>query len=256
MAKTTIEWTDRTWNPIRGCCSRVELIESKLLEPLSWRKPCKIFANSMSDLFHEALSVADIARVFGVMRRAHWHTYQVLTTRAERMEKVMLEVLARVAASGNADPLPNVWLGVSVEDKTTADERIPLLLQTPAVVRFISSEPLLGEIYLNFLQPNREVEVDALRGTHGVPWDSRRGESFPTPHGGKNNRLDWVICGGESGPGARPMRPDWARSLRYHCASAKVPFFFKQMCDLRGHKIPWDAVPEDLRVREFPEVAR
>ena len=132
-------------------------------------------------------------------------------------------------------PLPNVWLGVSVEDQAAADERIPLLLQTPARVRWISAEPLLGPVTLNYLHYNGEVEIDALNGTHGII----------RPHGGENARLDWVVVGGESGQGARPMHPDWARSLRDQRVGAGVAYFFKQW----GEWAPLDMAPDGVTYR-------
>jgi len=292
-AQTGIEWTDSTWNVIRGCTrvsegcvncyaeimaarfsqpgqwghgfaemkggdhrwtGKVELIESQLGLPLRWKKPRKIFVNSTSDLFHEALSFGAIMRVFNVMWRAPHHTFQILTKRPARMREFMLKwadltgedfepklvhgpAETRAAhqsgrgqlfadmleamgkpPSGCAYPTfdwmdgmirwpswpANVWLGTSVEDQERADERIPLLLETPAAVRFLSVEPLLGPVHIN--------RAFMPRVGHRLN---------PSP-------LHWVIVGGESGPGARPMNPDWARHIREQCADADVPFFFKQ----------------------------
>jgi protein gp37 len=229
---------------------KVALIDHMLAIPLRWKEPRRIFVNSMSDLFHEALSDSDIDKVFAVMALCSQHTFQVLTKRPQRMADYISynrhsligagDVCTRIATAVDALsdddhirmlspqnvrrrwPLPNVWLGVSVEDQTRADERIPLLLETPAAVRFLSCEPLLGPVDLRFLQPgDPPVEIDALAGTHGVL----------RPHRGISPRLDWVIAGGESGPRARPMHPAWARSLRDQCAAAEVPFFFKQQGD-------------------------
>jgi protein gp37 len=159
--------------------------------PVRWRKPRRIFVNSMSDLFHEHLPDMTIARIFQVMLRAPRHTYQILTKRPERMQAW---VAAWVKEAGT--PLPaNIWLGVSVEDQATAKQRVPLLLDTPCAVRWVSAEPLLGPVAL------------ALDG------------------------LNWVVVGGESGPGARPMHPDWARRLRDDCVGAGVAFLFKQWGD-------------------------
>ena len=261
-AQSKIEWTNATWNPIRGC-SRVSagcahcyaermatrfskpgepydglitdnrwngnliLAEEHLEDPLRWKKPRRVFVNSMSDLFHEHISDQMIDRVFAVMARASHHTFQVLTKRPSRM----LEYLTRHDRIENAESkswrpkkrttrprirrqLPNVWLGVSVEDQQTADERIPLLTRTPAIVRFVSYEPALGPMDLfrcgglNTIIRAMKYENDT--GHPSAPW------------------LDWVIAGGESGPGARPMHPDWARSIRDQCQAAAVPFFFKQ----------------------------
>ena len=227
--KTGIEWTDKTWNPVRGCsmvsegCRNcyamrfahrwpklyggltdstqrwtgdVRLVPEMLDAPLHWRKPRRIFVNSMSDLFHEAVPSQFIADCFGVMEKAKQHTFQILTKRPERLEEVM-----RLFCYGV--PLPNVWLGVSVEDQATADERIPLLLETPAAVRFVSYEPALGPV---------DFETWLNYGRLGEKWDS----------------INWLIAGGESGPHARPAHPDWFRSVRDQCLAAQVPFFFKQ----------------------------
>jgi protein gp37 len=271
-ATTSIEWTDRTWNPVVGCslvspgctncyamrmAGRIEAMgtaphyagltkpskagpvwtgevraapEHVLLQPLRWRRPSRIFVNSMSDLFHEDLPDAVIDRVFAIMAMTPHHTYQVLTKRPERMRAYVsgfecdgarrLNVAyaagwimedgdgAADSVANSAWPLPNVWLGVSVEDQSRADERIPILLDTPAAVRWISAEPLLGPVDLTWMEP------EALRPSYRLPRPK---------HG-----LDWVVAGGESGPDARPMHPDWTRSLRDQCAAAGVPFLFKQ----------------------------
>lgn len=211
----------------------VRFNEDWLDQPLRWRKPRRIFVCAHGDLFHESVPDEWIDRVFAVMALTPQHVFQVLTKRPERMRDYLghggtcIPVGIRHAAEsmGLGDPgplpitLPNVWLGTSVENQATADERIPPLLTTPAAVRFISAEPLLGAVDLRFLQPfDPPVEIDALNGTHGVL----------RPHRGRSAHLDWVIVGGESGPGARPMHPDWARALRDQCAAAGVPFFFKQ----------------------------
>lgn len=243
---TAIEWTDRTWNPITGCtkvspgCDNcyaetiaerfrggpafpngfdVQLREHKLSEPLRWRKPSKVFVNSMSDLFHDSVPADYIIDVFAVMAKAQQHTFQVLTKRHARMRSLLsdsgfaremwdrLGIVEYPEVPDEVWPLPNVWLGVSTEDQKWADIRIPALLETPAAVRFISAEPLIGPITLS---------ADAIgRYYGGDPREDERG-------------LDWVIVGGESGRGARPMHPDWARSLRDQCTSAGVPFLFKQ----------------------------
>jgi protein gp37 len=217
----------------------VQAPESTLLQPLKRKKPTTYFVNSMSDLFHEDCPDAWIDRVFAVMALTPQHTFQVLTKRAGRMGDYFCSdprwrnrqiVVARNSVSGvtvdfgpmpSILPLPNVWLGVSTERQQEADERIPLLLQTPAAVRFISAEPLLGHIDLHALNLATKTPSNALRGIRRVPHD-REELTEPT------TKLDWVIVGGESGPAARPMHPDWARSLRDQCAAAGVPFFFKQ----------------------------
>lgn len=319
--KSSIEWTNRTWNPVRGCsmakgseiggclncyaarmASRnlpelkspttgkpfarildsgprwtgdVELIESALDAPLHWKKPQRIFVNSMSDLFHEALPDEAIDRVFAVMALCPQHTFQVLTKRPERMLKYFGvgfarfdQVRKRAAIMPKPFglkwgtewtwPLPNVWLGVSVENQATADARIPLLLRTPAAKRFVSYEPALGP-------------VDFERGGFSL---IRRVKS---PSGTVWLGLDWLIVGGESGPGARPFDIQWARNTIQQCCDAGVACFVKQLGakpfgghslhkqihhrstdgnlylkfkDRKGGDMPeW---PEDLRVREFP----
>lgn len=208
----------------------------RLDQPLRWTKPRRIFVNSMSDLFHEDVPFEFIASVFAVMAVTTRHTYQVLTKRPARMLEFFKWVLGdndvgdfeadgRIGDNwpknvpwdgydncGPLFPYENVWLGVSVEDQAAADERIPLLLQTPAAVRWISAEPLLGPIDLPGL---------FYYGTE------RTGGVVPLRDRG-HAQLDWVVVGGESGPNARPMHPAWARSLRDQCAAAGVPFLFKQ----------------------------
>lgn len=247
--KTRIEWTDATWNPVTGCtkvsegCDHcyaetiahrfagtpaypngfaVTLRPERLDQPLRWQRPRRIFVNSMSDLFHADVPDEFIARVFAVMALAPQHTFQVLTKRPGRMRSLLSSAEFRrgvrlaVFESGLVDeviafgsemfPLPNVWLGTSVESQKWADVRIPQLLGTPAAVRFLSCEPLLGPVDL----------VPSLRAWAG-------GDAVQI-----NHHLHWVIVGGESGPHARPMHPDWARSLRDQCVSAGVAYHFKQ----------------------------
>jgi protein gp37 len=232
--KTTNAYSGLTQDTKAGpvWTGEVRLLEDRLGQPLKWRKPRMVFINSMGDLFHEDVPEEWIDKVFAVMAATPRHTYQVLTKRPERMRDQVsrlartinpLEKEARAFGhtfnfEGHSLlrwPIPNVWLGTSVEDQRRADERIPHLLDTPAAVRFVSAEPLLGPIdtrlYLSSLARDRyeaeAMEMGAFR--HG-PF------------------LDWVIAGGESGPSARPMHPDWARSLRDQCQAAGVPFFFKQ----------------------------
>lgn len=234
--------------------------EKILLEPLRRRKPTMYFVNSMGDLFHEDVPDEWIDRVFAVMALCPQHTFQVLTKRSARMREYMqtwgatgwtsqrkyrvgdqIKTIAppmdAVTAIGRLvdAPLPNVWLGVSAERQKEADERIPDLLATPAAVRFVSAEPLLGPIDFTSIPTaclaapsaccRDQAKLDALRG---IQWCQRAGAyGYPKkdhlPQG-----LNWLIVGGESGPGARPMHPDWARSIRDQCAAAGVPFFFKQ----------------------------
>lgn len=228
--------------------------------PLKWRKPTRVFVNSMSDLFHEDVPDAFIDRVFAVMALSPRHTFQILTKRAERMrdyvstladEALKWERLGDAAAPyvGNAAyasagecawPLPNVWLGVSTEDRARADERIPLLLETPAAVRFISAEPLLGPIDLERLHYDSERADHHQAALSGYLVDIILAET---------NRLDWVIVGGESGPGKRPVDLEWMRSIRDQCKAANVPLFVKQTDKV----IP---IPDDLLIREWPKESR
>jgi protein gp37 len=227
----------------------VRFVDEHLADPLRWKKSCRIFVNSMSDLFHEKLTNEQIAAVFGVMAAAPQHTFQVLTKRAERMhdwfkwvEKRGRDIAAvdpdaswwstlvcgREAAhllsedfgiDGLPWPLPNVWMGVSVENQQYADERIPFLLETPAAIRFVSYEPALGPVdFSEYLDP------------------------CGAPCGASNETLDWVICGCESGSGARPMQYDWARAVRDQCAEFGTAFFLKQM-EVNG-KVQKDPPPE------------
>jgi protein gp37 len=190
----------------------------------------------MGDLFHDDVPSSDIVDVFAIMERAKWHTCCVLTKRPRRMHKLLSSWEIYEAP-------PNIWLGVSVEDQKATDERIPILLQAPAALRFVSVEPMLGPVDLECVNREGCWHTDALCR-------------------GDDAHIDWVICGGETGPGARPMHPDWARSLRDQCQAAGVPFFFKGWGDtillpngrdvsrLRGRKYreldgrTWDEVPE------------
>jgi protein gp37 len=210
---------------------KVELIEDKLLEPLHWRKPRRVFVNSMSDLFHEELSRKVILSIWDVMRRCPKHTFQILTKRGEGMKEAFETFLSD-------DPLPNVWLGVSVEDQQRADERIPLLLQTPAAVRFLSVEPLLGPVDLRRVRPRADLGLDALSGDRFIidgPGRSRFIWSDDHSH------VDWVIVGGESGPGARPCDLAWIRSIRDQCQAAGVPAFIKQLGAKPLHEVESDS---------------
>jgi len=217
----------------------IYLDEKVLAKPLHWRRSRRIFPGSMTDLFGEWVTDDMLDRAFTIMALCPQHQFLLLTKRPERMRDWIAGregFIRPLAASGRATvadqdqplrwPLPNVWLGVSVEDQRRADERIPALLASPAAVRWVSAEPLLGSVNLTRISlgisdaefydmPSiikAEFFVDALKGAQSINWQG----------------LDWVICGGESGPGARPMHPDWARSLRDQCAVAGVPFFFKQ----------------------------
>lgn len=232
------------WNGV------VRFNDQWMRQPFEWKRPRRIFVCAHGDLFHESVPDRWIDIVFAVMALSPQHTFQVLTKRPERMLRYFTHhftrsKLSRVAAefSGRSDsegggdirvsdgpfPLPNVWLGVSVEDQAAADTRIPLLLQTPAAVRWISAEPLLGPVDLRLW-----LGID------------RRSPDAPFECGGFNQGIDWVVVGGESGPKARPMHPDWVRSLRDQCAAADVAFLMKQWGewapnwnnDDDGNKIP------------------
>ena len=238
--KSQIEWTDATWNPATGCtkvspgCAHcyiertppfrvnhrrfdakgaipIQLHPERLTQPLRWERPRRVFVNSLSDLFHEDIPNEFIDQVFAAMALTPQHTYQILTKRPQRMQQYISDtstrgiglghdVVTRIAEYANVAPaeirkrwpLPNVWLGVTAENQRFAHERTAVLREVPAAVHFISYEPAL------------ELVAFDLRG------------------------IDWLICGGESGPGARPMHPEWARSARDQCVAAGVPFFFKQ----------------------------
>jgi len=249
--KSTIEWTDASWNPMRGCtkispgCKHcyaatfaerfrgvpghpfeqgfdLRLVPEKLDEPLQWKKARKIFVNSMSDLFHKDIDDAYIMRVANVMLEANWHTYQILTKRSERMRDLLNSKLASAAKA------PHIWWGVSAEDKKYGAPRIAHLQAAKVAVRLVSAEPLLEDLgTLN------------LKG------------------------INWLIIGGESGHGARPFHLDWARTLIRECKPQRIACFMKQV----GRQ-PWDAGkrlklasakggdpsewPVDIRVREYP----
>lgn len=232
--------------------------EHILAQPLHWRRPRRIFVNSMGDLFHEDAPDAWIDRVFAIMALAPQHTFMVLTKRSARMRTylsqagaILRDRWARAFEPGTLPiaqhqidawlsisastkhralygarlvplPLPNVWLGVSTEDQRRAADRVPDLLATPAAIRFVSAEPLLGPINYRRIRiaPDHHMMLDALDG-YAIT-DSIAGS------GQERAKLDLVIAGGESGPKARPMHPDWARSLRDQCATAGTAFFFKQ----------------------------
>jgi protein gp37 len=218
---SAIEWTDATWNPVRGCtkitagCAHcyaetfaerfrgvpghpyeqgfdLRIVPEKLAEPLKWAKPSMIFVNSMSDLFHEGVDDDYIVAVARVMERANWHHFQVLTKRSERLRDLLKTQLRFVRDARH------IWWGVSVENRKQGVPRIDHLRQAPAAVRFLSIEPLLEQL--------GPINLSGI---------------------------NWVIVGGESGAGARPMEREWVISIRDHCERAKVPFFFKQWGGVR-----------------------
>lgn len=331
MSDTAIEWTDKTWNPVVGCTKvsagckncyakqlhdqrhkahregkrvpdqyakpfeQVQLMPDRLTDPLSWRKPCRVFVNSVSDLFHEDVPDGFIDRVFAVMGVAHWHTFQVLTKRPERMPHYFAETFQEPATPAgfvcgldipatpartedrwsriNAacddiptgaikercwapdgdligrpawprKPFPNVWLGVSVENQAAADERVPHLLATPAAVRFLSCEPLLGPVDLS-----KWLKCEWYAG------EEKAANTIPpsTYHPARlRPRVDWVIVGCESGPRRRPMDEAWAASLVDQCRAADVACFVKQL-DVKGRVCgEADEFPQSLRLRTFP----
>lgn len=229
---TTMSKAGPVWN------GEVRFNEKALVDPLRWKRSRMIFVCAHGDLFAEGVPHEWLNRIFAVMAMAGQHTFQLLTKRPERMREylkcriskdLVYDIVVRSVAESTYKtseqldvwPLPNVWLGVSVEDQRRADERIPHLLDTPAAKRFVSAEPLLGPIDLCDITVKRTVgeqHFDALFCEE----DAGDCEDLG------NATLDWVIAGGESGPGARPIHPDWARSLRDQCAAAGVPFFFKQ----------------------------
>jgi protein gp37 len=218
---TTIEWTDATWNPVRGCskispgCKHcyaerfaerfrgvkghpfeqgfdVRLVPEKMMDPLGWKTPKKIFVNSMSDLFHESIPDSFILQVAKVMQTANWHVFQILTKRHERMSQLLSGALSEFAAE------THIWWGVSVENRRNGLPRLRRLQETPIAVRFLSIEPLLEDL----------GEID-LCG------------------------IAWVIVGGESGPGARPMKSEWVKAIQDQCSRQGIPFFFKQWGGVR-----------------------
>jgi protein gp37 len=259
MGKTTIEWTDASWNPIVGCtkvspgCANcyaerlsgtrlkntpaysgltvmeqsgpgwtgeVRFLPERLEEPRHWRKPRKIFVCDMGDLFHESVEDEWIEKILTVIHDCPQHIFQILTKRADRMHAWFKKEWT--VAGHFAEPLPNLWVGVSVENQHFADERIPLLLATPAAVRWISAEPLLGPV---------DLPAACEVSKHPEGW---------------GRRIDWVVCGGESGANARPMHPDWARALRDRCHASGIPFFFKQWGAWKTVSSHADRVEADL----------
>lgn len=208
-----------------------------LCQPLEWRRPRNIFVCAHGDLFHEGVPDAWIDQVFAVMALCHQHTFQVLTKRPERMRKYLYNqplarrrwetVMRRDHGCTTRCPAPilkNVWLGVSVEDQATADVRIPVLLATPAAVRFVSAEPLLGPVDFNDLTV--ETASDSSHQIDALTCEEPAEDCCSDPSG--TATLDWVIVGGESGSSARPMHPEWVRSIRDQCKGASVAFHFKQ----------------------------
>ena len=221
----------------------VRCLPERLDEPLTWRTPQRVFVVSQADLFHEAVPFDFIERVFAVMWACKMHTFLLLTKRPQRM----LEFYAHYQKTQRIFvlwPLPNVWVGVTVEDQTRADERIPLLLQVPAAVRWVSVEPMLGPVDLSgYLHPSSHL-------TDGLWHDDCPACLRRRVHGG-TGALDWAVCGCESGPGARLMDASWAYSLWTQVHDAGLPFWFKQaMVDGKLDHQPtilgrtWQEVPD------------
>lgn len=237
---TKIEWAEETWNPVTGCspisegcrncyaarmakrlagrCGypaddpfRVTLHPERLGEPLRWKEPRRVFVCSMGDLFHEDVPRWMRFEVMDIILQAKQHTFLILTKRPANMKEFFEWYYSK--AGRTIETIKNLWLGVTAENQQRADERIPILLQIPAAVRFVSVEPMLGPVDLSL---SDGVDLSMSVGTGLKP-----GKSYLI------NSLDWVICGGESGSGARPMHPDWVRNLRNQCQEAGVPFFFK-----------------------------
>jgi len=281
--RSGIQWTDATWNPIRGCSrvsagcmncyaerqairqiqtgyaglikrtshgpawtGEVRLVPELLDQPLRWARPRRIFVNSMSDLFHERLEHHEIEKLFGVMGARPQHTFQVLTKRPQRMLDLLTDAAFCEMAWHEAEqhthaemqwPFPNVWLGVSIENQETADARIPLLLQTPAAVRFVSYEPALGPITFPFNAQScwcpicKAIVRDSLDFPHERRHQVDLGAAFdPQKHcANVHDLLHWVIVGGESGPRARPCDIGWIRSAVEQCKAGSVPVFVKQV---------------------------
>ena len=232
-------WTTEPWTAPHAA-QNVQCHPERLDQPLHWRRPRNIFVNSMSDLFHDRVPDSFLDAVFAVMSGSLRHTYQILTKRPRRMHAYLTDpatperIVRRAWHNAGVDahpaslhdlrvllnfswPLPHVWLGVSVEDQRRANERIPVLLQTPAALRFLSCEPLLGPVDLTALPY-------PVPGGGTVAMNAWQRPSVLAP------QIDWVIAGAESGPGARPMDDDWVRTLRDQCQNAGIPFFFKQRC--------------------------
>lgn len=272
MSETKIEWADRTINPVTGCtpispgCNNcyakrmakrlagrygypngdgfnVTLHPGRLadIEALAKvKKPQRVFVGSMTDLFHPEVPFDFLRRLWADMSNpfVNHHTFMILTKRPGRMLEFFdwMEMQEFKVETY----LPNIWVGVTAENQEQADKRIPLLLQTPVTVRFVSVEPMLGPVDLTNIYYENVTAIDALNGLHG----------FPKPHA-EGPKLDWVICGGETGPGARPMHPDWARSLRDQCQAAVVPYFFKQwgeweaFYDRDNDDPDWCNIPKD-----------
>lgn len=291
--RTKISWADATLNPAYGCskvspaCAncyalrdakrfsqnpmvadkfvglvdsltgewtgRVNLFPERMEQALRWRKPRRIFVGSMTDIFHENVPDSFLDRIFAVMALARRHTFLLLTKRPKKMREYMNRFVDDACWPQTGcpidGPLPNVWLGTTVENQAMAETRIPILLGTPAAKRFVSVEPMLGPVNLEALDyPEAyDAEVGLLDSLRGLTCDDS-----PT-----HPALDWVICGGETGPRARIISKEWVFSLRDQCASAGVPFFFKNWGKYRGPgdwEIPAGRLVEGVEHNGIPEV--
>lgn len=249
MARTKIEWTDMTWNPVTGCtpisegcqncyakrmakrlagrCGypaddpfKVTLHPERLNEPLKWKTPRRVFVCSMSDLFHEDVPFEYIHVIWDIIKACPQHTFLILTKRPQRMAEVVNRIYGLERLGWSKGFWDHVWLGVTAENQQHANERIPILLQIPAAVRFVSVEPMLGPVDLSKWKP-----FDGECYCQDDPKGCKPRLSKNCPE----TAIDWVICGGETGPGARPMHPDWVRSLKDQCQDAGVPFFLKSL---------------------------
>lgn len=244
---------------------KVAFVPEALGIPLKTRKPTTWFVNSMSDLFHESVTDGQLDQIFAVMAASPRHTYQVLTKRPERMLAYFTERhLNRLGTVSGVEiaialPLPNVWLGVTVENQKAADERIPLLLQTPAAVRFLSCEPLLEDIDLSpyfvnvrFQQNQLTGECRLITSVEGIELtESDLLANYAQTATQYRKPIDWVIVGGESGPGARPCNPFWIQSVVDQCKSAKVPVFVKQLGGFPDKRHDFEKFPASLQLRQI-----
>ncbi len=288
MQKTKIEYLTHTWNPIAMRCTPVSegcrncwhlamakrlagnpkicnefknayagvippvLIHTEVEAPLHLRKPARIGIQFMGDLFHGANKNEWVAKIFDVMEDTSQHTYFLLTKRPENIENFLIYYTPAA--------FPNLWLGVSVEDQKTADERIPILLQIPAAHRWVSVEPMLGAVNLrgssygpDWLE-GWDVEAQCCGRPHHFENGSVECCGQPEPVQVQTKKLDWVVVGGETGLGARPLHPDWVRSLRDQCQAAGVPFFFKGWGEWveKGQETPRNA--EECEIREWGRI--
>lgn len=272
MPKTKIEWTEYSWNPVTGCtpisegcqncyarrmanrlrgrCGypaddsfRVTLHPERLGEPLRWKEPRRVFVCSMGDLFHEDVPRWMRFEVMDIILQAKQHTFLILTKRPANMKEFFEWYYSK--AGRTIETIKNLWLGVTAENQSRADERIPILLQIPAAVRFVSIEPMLGPIRL---------QRDWLMCPGGAEYG--HGMSLTRVHAGgccdRHPRIHWVICGSESGPNHRKTKIEWIRDLREQCISANVPFFLKQM-EINGRMVKMPELDGKIWA-QFPEV--